>query len=175
MCEYSGKLVAWLDAELTGEEAAKVEVHLGHCDECRKAASVYREISETFLDCYEATTVCAPRKSRFWMVALAGAAAAILVAVVLRPQPAERLIVHLPPALHAPQMAFERPISPAAIPAAPARHAVVRRTVRTPPVALVRTAEVEPMVQVVLPADALFPPGAVPAGFSYIAEVRPRP
>jgi hypothetical protein len=26
-----------------------------------------------------------------------------------------------------------------------------------------------------LPADALFPPGAVPPGFSFIADVRPQP
>ena len=30
----------------------------------------------------------------------------------------------------------------------------------------------EPVVEVALPADALFPPGAVPQGFSFIAEVR---
>ncbi len=27
------------------------------------------------------------------------------------------------------------------------------------------------MVQIAIPADAMFPPGAVPAGFSYITEV----
>jgi hypothetical protein len=32
---------------------------------------------------------------------------------------------------------------------------------------------VEPTVEVALPAAALFPPGAVAPGFSFIADVRP--
>jgi len=36
-------------------------------------------------------------------------------------------------------------------------------------------APAEPTIQVELPAELLFPPGAVPEGFSFIADVRTEP
>jgi hypothetical protein len=86
------------------------------------------------------------------------AAAAILVVILLAPPPAEKLSFHLasPP---------------------PAPIVAVRERVRVPhhavaaPIHRQWMAE-EPTVEVALPADALFPPGAVPEGFSFIAQVR---
>jgi hypothetical protein len=166
MCEYSGRLIAWLDRELPDAEATNVEWHVGHCADCRKTASAYEEVSGAFLACYEAAMVGQPKHSAWTWAALGGvaAAAAILLAVFLalpRPEhlPAPRL------AVHAPVIAFEK--TPPRIVAARGRRIPAPEAVRAPWVA------VEPTVEVELPADALFPPGAVPEGFSFIANVRP--
>jgi anti-sigma factor RsiW len=55
MCEYSGRLIAWLDRELPDQEATNVEWHVGQCAECRKAVSEYEDVSRAFLACYEAS------------------------------------------------------------------------------------------------------------------------
>jgi anti-sigma factor RsiW len=164
MCEYSGRLIAWLDGELPDGEATNVEWHVGQCAECRKAVSEYREVSDAFLACYEGQMKHpAPKPHSWrWVAALAGLAAAIAAIIVLAQPPAEKLAFHPPsPRPPAPEliMASARariPLSRRAIPA-PTRHPW------TPE---------EPVVEVALPADALFPPGAVPEGVSFIADVR---
>jgi len=164
MCENSSKLVAWLDRELPEQEWSGIEMHLARCAECRSAVSAYQEISREFLFCYEAAMVRpAPRRRprRLWIPAVAGLAAAILVAAVLWPRPAQRLSLRLPTPSPAPAMAFVRPVAHVAVHARP-------KPIRT------QWVIVEPSVEVELPAEALFPPGAVPAGVSYIADVRPQ-
>jgi hypothetical protein len=164
MCDFSGKLVAWLDQELTDGEALEVERHVGQCAECALAVSSYREISEAFLNCYAmAPPGKLARNLRRWAaVASAAAAALLLAAVVARPhqQPAPAL----PHALTAPAMAFEK--TPVRIVAVRAHRVPAPKPVRA------QWTAAEPTVEVALPADALFPPGAVPAGFSFIADVR---
>ncbi len=166
MCEYSGRLIAWMDGELPGEEAINVERHVGQCVECRQAVSEYAEVSGAFLAGYEATLVVRPqRKTIRWAVGVVAAAAVILAAILFAQPRAERLPVFVPPPPHAPAVAFEKPPGP-----------MVRvRSRRSPTRTPVRPAwiAVEPSVEVALPADALFPPGAVPQGFSFIADVRP--
>lgn len=165
-CEYAGRLIAWLDRELPEEEASNVEWHIAHCAECRQAAKRYEEIGAAFLDCYEMAMPGTRRRSRPWHLApvLVGAAAALLLAILLRPQPAGQLPLDSPPAPPVPAMALVRAPAPA----------VIVHTKHTPAPRQVWVPE-EPAVEVALPADALFPPGAVPPGFSFIAEVRPQP
>jgi hypothetical protein len=166
MCEYSGRLIAWLDRELGDQEATNVEWHVGQCAECRCAVNAYQQVSGAFLLCYEATmTVKKPRKKPLWALAGVAAAAAILAVFLLTPPRAEKLAAHLPSPPHAPPIAFELPSAP-----------VARvRSLRRPDAVPVRSQwiAIEPTVEVALPADALFPPGAVPAGFSFIADFRP--
>jgi hypothetical protein len=166
MCEYSGRLIAWLDRELGDQEATNVEWHVGQCAECRCAVSAYQQVSGAFLLCYEATmTVKKPRNKARWVLGGVAAAAAVLAAFLLTPPRTEKLVAHIPSPPHAPPMAFERPSAP-----------VARvRSLRRPEPVPVRSQwiAVEPTVVVALPADALFPPGAVPAGFSFIADFRP--
>jgi hypothetical protein len=174
MCEYSGRLVAWLDRELPEEEATNVQWHVGQCAECRKAVSAYEKVSNAFLICYQAAQAAgAPRKPRHWRpfigVAVAGgavaAAATLLLFVLSRPQ-VEQLPVHPLPTVHAPEMAFQRP-------SAPLRAVHTRRAAAPSQARQQRWLVQEPTIEVALPADALFPPGAVPEGFSFIADVRP--
>ena len=167
MCEYSGRLIAWLDQELPNEEATNVQWHVGHCAECRKAVSAYEEVSSAFLVCYQAAMAPRPRRRMEWWVAGGVAVAAAILALILLAQPRlEQLSVPLPLAPHAPAMAFEKSV------ASPEPAVAVRpqREARAP--IHPRWMAQEPVVEVALPADALFPPGAVPQGFSFIAEVR---
>ncbi len=99
MCEYSGRLIAWLDRELPDEEATNVAWHLGQCAECRQAVRAYEEVSGAFLACYEARCAhkAAPDPSRanasVWMMG-GLAAAAVLVALLLVQPRTERLTIH---------------------------------------------------------------------------------
>jgi hypothetical protein len=168
MCEYSGRLIAWLDRELEDQEATNVDWHVGRCAECRCAVSAYQQVSGAFLLCYEATITVKKRSNkRLWALGGVAAAAAILWAFLLAQPRAEKLAAHIPSPPHAPPMAFERPPAPVA------RVRSLRRRDPDPVPVRSRWIAVEPMVEVALPADALFPPGAVPAGFSFIADFRP--
>jgi anti-sigma factor RsiW len=159
MCEYSGRLVAWMDGELPDDEAINVEWHVGRCEACRNAVKAYEEVSRAFLPCYEAGLQVPARRPRHWIPVLIGVAAAMVLGAFLLPRHAESLRLVAPPAVHPPEMAF-RP--------APAAPLLPKPAARRPQVWMVE----QPTVQVALPADELFPPGAIPAGFSFIADVR---
>jgi hypothetical protein len=166
MCEYSGRLIAWMDGELPGEEAAKVEWHVRQCAECRRNVNAYAEVSGAFVACYDAAMAAQPRRTTSrWALGGLAAAAAILAAILLIQPRAEQIAVFVPPPPHAPAMAFEKPPGPMAL--------VRSRPRATHTLVLQPWIAVEPSVEVALPADALFPPGAVPEGFSFIADVRP--
>jgi hypothetical protein len=165
MCEYSGKLIAWLDHELPDEEATNVEWHVARCVECRNAVAAYEEVSRYFLCCHEDVMAARPRPHGWrWVTAWGGvAAAAILVAGVLMRSHVEPLSLRPPTGIQAPEMAFEKSHTP-----------VVRVRPSRPAVALPihqQWSNQDPVIEVVLPADALFPPGAMPSGFSFIADV----
>jgi hypothetical protein len=165
MCEYSGKLIAWLDQELPPEEATNVEWHVNQCAACRKAVDAYQEVSGVFLACYEATMTARPRRNMHLWAWSGVAAAAAIVAVFFMAPPA-----HLAPP-RAEKLSFHPPAPP------PAPILEVRAPVHSRPHALHPPIQrqwvaAEPTIQVALPADALFPPGAVPEGFSFIADVR---
>ena len=176
MCEYSGRLIAWMDQELPDEEATNVAWHLGQCAECRQAVRAYEEVSGAFPGVLRSGLrrqghgFQSPDTASVWMTG-GLAAAALLVALLLLKPRTEQLTIHAPSPPHAPQIAFERPVAPA-----PMLHAYSRRTAAPVPVGSpVRPQWIalEPTVEVALPAEALFPPGAVPPGFSFIADVRP--
>jgi hypothetical protein len=166
MCDYSGRLIAWMDGEALGEEAANIEWHVRQCAKCRQAVNRYAEVSGAFVACYEAAMAAQPRpKTSLWALGGMAAAVAIVAAILLAQPQAERFPVIVPVSPHPPATAFERP--PAPIVRVRSRRSRSRAPVRPPWIAA------EPSVEVALPADALFPPGAVPPGFSFIADVRP--
>ncbi len=163
MCEYSGRLIAWLDRELPDEEATNVEWHLRQCAQCRMAVRSYEEVSGAFLACYEAAIL--PQRRRhpcIWTGSGVAVAAAIAAVLLFAQRPAQQLSIHPPEPPPAPVISFHASVRAPV----PTRH-------RTLPAPVHRQwmAE-EPEVEVALPADALFPPGAVPPGFTFIAEVR---
>ena len=164
MCEFSGRLVAWLDRELPEAEAANVEWHLAGCAACRQAVQSFEEVSRAFLECYERSGSRTTRRLR-WIFGASGAAAAaaILAGILLWPRPVAPLPVFVLPAPHAPAIAFVRGTVAAAQTISRSRQVHAAWT------------PAPPVIEVELPADVLFPPGAVPEGFSFIADVRTEP
>jgi hypothetical protein len=195
MCDFSGKLTAWLDHELSANDAADVERHLQHCPQCCEQIEAYGRVSaafEAYCDAYcDAARASRPRhKLPRWVLTSsgAGAIAAIMAALFLL---APRARVQLSP-VRAPGPAASTAIvsqavqtaeTPEATQPSPAAVKTVRRLERRKGAeqrgygASRRSGQaenwppVEPTVEIAFPADAIFPPGAVPAGVSFTADI----
>ena len=170
MCDCSTKLIAWLDRELEPAEMARVQQHLENCKECRASLVKYEQVSKVFDDyCKVTLTTVADRRSRRWVPILSAAAAILLLAVTaalllrtrVQPLPATPIAIVRPP---------ESPLTseprPAPVNTAHPRRmpAPVRKQKATwlPP---------QPAIEVAIPADSMFPPGAFPEGVNFIADV----
>jgi hypothetical protein len=174
MCEYSGRLVAWLDRELSMDEASSMERHLVVCSECCGYVDAYKKISVA-LDAYceAASTARARRVVPLRTLAVAGAAAAALALFWVWPRTrVEKPIVGpSSPALSAPAIASK---AQGQTEAAPSPIKPIHRRPSVTPAALSARADwspVEPAVQIAIPAEALLPPGAVPEGFNFVADL----
>lgn len=177
MCERSGKLAAFLDCELDDAEMARVEQHVERCADCRKQLSKYQQASNSFnAYCDEVVMAAQARRERpRWIVpVISGAAvtalAAAMVLLFLRPK-AETPSV--PTAIKAaPSMASETAptLEPPPARVTPLR---VHRPQVTPrvPTDAVGWMPAEPAIEIAIPADSMFPPGAIPDGFSFTAYV----
>jgi hypothetical protein len=172
MCDFSGKLIAWLDHELPCDEAAGVEQHVQTCEDCRSSVDSYRQVTgavEAYCDAVMALPAHGgvPR----WAVMLGGAvvvAASLLMA--LSSAHVKQQVVHLPAAV-APTAA-EAPVAkvveptPAPVKTIARRHAAAPRRVQE-----ANWVQSEPAIHIAIPAAAMFPPGAVPEGVNLFAEV----
>jgi Putative zinc-finger len=88
MCDFRGKLIAWMDGELGESDAADVERHVRACGECRERLAVYERASGAFAAYCEATFTARTRPEGVFRQALgtclvAGVAAAAAIAVLL--------------------------------------------------------------------------------------------
>lgn len=175
MCDYSGKLIAWLDHELRDEQMAEVQRHIQECLECRTQVANYQQVSKAFdVYCDAAMAVESLRRQPRWVSVLSAAAvvalAATLAMVMFRPS--------------------VKPTAPA-----PASTAAVARTDIARPIVVPATTQAaskpaprwhtashvraqaanwlppEPAIQIAIPAEAMFPPGAVPEGVNFAADV----
>ncbi len=190
MCDFSGRLIAWLDKELPEGEAAVVERHLKVCMECQSRLVAYQQASRTFDAYCDAEIATERRRSlpRWIPVISAGAAAAVAVAAVFLTFPRGRVPW---PSINSPTAHS----SPAMDPRVGAAQSVV--ALQTPPSAVSRVARVDrryaavparrrsagaapaqvhdvgalPAIEITIPSDAMFPPGAVPEGVSFVADV----
>jgi hypothetical protein len=200
MCDFSGKLIAWMDRELAESEAADLGRHVATCAECRARLAAYECASSAF-NAYCDATFAAETRSKLprWLPA-AGVAAGIAAAAALLMLPRQhvaQLPPRLPPAAEASHIAARTQPPPSAEAARPAYSAAApvtrsqgqyasasparRRGSQgaTPAEAPVQVSQVrnispfpaEPPIQIAIPADAMFPPGAVPPGMSFTAEL----
>lgn len=165
MCDYSGKLVAWMDRELPDSEAADVERHVFACAECQGRVDAYEQVSARFVaycDAVVGQKRPAPFIRRHWISVLSGVAAAAVLSLVFMRASIRQVPIH-------PQLARA---SPAIVVEAPKPVMTVhrRRTVARP-IASASWMLAEPAVQVVIPAEAMFPPGAIPEGVNFIADL----
>ena len=95
MCDFSKKLMAWIDGELPDGESADLERHVSACGECSNLLVSYKGASEAF-DVYCEATFAAEtrRRSSRWLpaaVAAGMAAAAVIVAFSILPHLGHRL------------------------------------------------------------------------------------
>jgi anti-sigma factor RsiW len=183
MCDFSGKLIAWLDHELPPEEAAEVEGHLEVCSECRSGVDAYKRVSGEFdAYCDAAIASSARRGVPSWVPVVLGAGAVAALVTLFLAMPRTRVE---PPALHRPQTVVAASpvivtnVLPASVSTAQRVHrrqAVTRASIRNANIAPVQSQDAnvlpdEPMIQIAIPADEMFPPGAVPEGMHFVADL----
>ena len=167
--------MAWLDRELGNDEMVELERHIGACSECRSRLESYKQASATF-DAYGHAVLSAKTQQKRlpWVPVLTTAAAAAITAtfvlVLLRarveppalPPPAQ---VQAPP----PAMVLENVPAPS-----PAPSETMHRPWTTTPGTPRRTANWQPTeraIQISIPAESMFPPGAVPQGVNFLADL----
>ena len=171
MCDVQAKLVAWLDRELTPDEAGAVQSHVEECHECRRWVATYERVSQTF-DAYCDAVMAAKAPHRaLWVPVLAGAliAATVVGLAFLRTGV-------VPPAVIDPTAAIaSAPVPGPPSVAEPILHkSMIRRRNPTLHIRELATQE-QPMdasIEIAIPADAMFPPGAMPDGVNFIADLR---
>ena len=166
MCEYSSKLILWLDRELPLAEAEAVDHHVTECRECREQADSFRNVSDAFALYIRESSALPARSNRRWLLVPAAIAAAVLVALFLR-TPRQTRNVHTP----IPQRIVQAPAIPqnALVSVAKAPRPRVHRRVAKPAAPWTPG---EPTIQLLIPADSLFPPGALPEGVGFVADFR---
>jgi anti-sigma factor RsiW len=188
MCEFTKKLAAWLDGELPHQDAKAVEHHLGFCEECRVRLEVYRRVSnafEAYCDAYSETVMAyKPRgkRSARVIVGIVAAAAAIAVVFLL----VSFIRVQRPAASgwsaadHA--AAIPEVISPhapktggAAVATSAGLHRPTRRATKASgsraQVQQANWPAVGPTLEIAVPGDAIFAPGAFPDGIGFTVDV----
>ena len=189
MCEYSKRLIAWMDGELSESEAVEVEQHVRACPACGKCFSACEEICHEFAAYYAAFTQTRPivrsRKVFRWVpVAAAVGAFAAMLAIAFMPRSTKQ-VPEVQQVVAASSLVVTAPVAETSAPAsrsAPEDHyppyrqqkaITVGRPSRTTKLESTSAdwAMAEPAIQIVIPAAAMFPPGAVPEGVTYIANV----
>lgn len=201
MCDESRKIVAWLDGELAAAEAEAVQRHVQVCAKCRQESQQFRRIGDGLAQEFDAycnaemafkRAACGvPRGDRAIrlpyglssaaaIVSLGAFVAIIVVLFVLIPRAPTQLRVKIPAVSaivpRAVSVAAATMQSSAAVSAIP----VHARAKKIPPRALTQPKQVqedaswspgEPAIRIAIPADEVFPPGAVPEGFSFAADI----
>jgi anti-sigma factor RsiW len=162
MCDFSEKLVAWIDHELPVDESDDVERHLKTCPECRSRLDAYKEISSAF-DAYCEAAMASNERRRVPRSVLAVAGAAAVLALILV-HPHAR--VTQPPAA----LVVAANSSAVVLEAAPVQMTRVHRRHVVAPVSR-REANWQPAIQITIPAEALLPPGAAPEGINFVADL----
>ena len=171
MCDRQAKLVAWLDGELPGDEAAAIRAHVGECQTCRSRITAYEKVSEDFhLYCNAVFEAGTKPRTLPWIPVLATAAVVIVSFIVYfrtrvaPPRPASAPIVSAQP------VPIPAPVStPGAAPGKAARHKPA------PPPGKPHAPQWEPWetsVEIAIPAESIFAPGAMPEGMRLIGELR---
>lgn len=165
MCDFSGRLVAWMDRELPDDEAADVEQHVRVCTDCRSGVDACEEVSRTLVAyCDAAIAKQTPRRLPRWLPVLASAGAAAVLLLLFQPVSVPEIPVPSRVVDASPAIVLETAPRP------------VKKVHRQPGVAPLKTsnanwAATEPTIRIAIPVEAMFPPGAVPEGITFIADL----
>src|ERR1700693_1139755 len=150
MCDVQAKLVAWLDHELSSDDAADVDRHVKECQECRGLLVTYNQVSESFDVYCDAVVPVKTRRVLRWVPVIAGAVVAAVVIFLALPQ---RRVEQASPGLAATLAPISVPV-----PAPGAAEAILRKKIRrrhaVPPVQQrpVKWQPTETAVQIAIPA-----------------------
>jgi hypothetical protein len=171
MCDLSAKLIAWLDRELPEDEAADLERHLPVCRECQSCVKAYEKVGDA-LDAYcEAVMESKVRRNqRGWVPALLGAAA-VTAAVLLIFSHARVEPPQMRAAATAPQATVALDTLPAPVTPIEIKRARRRRAIAPTQTQDVNWPSAETAIQIAIPAEAILPPGAIPEGFNFLADI----
>jgi Putative zinc-finger len=165
MCKFSSKLIFWLDKELPDAEAAAMDQHVPACRECREQADAFRRVSHSFAIYARAVPPLAASSPRRWWLVPAAIAAAVLAVVLLWTRGTANT-----------RLEARRQETVAPIPVVAPHEAAIAvhrpRVRRRVPKQATAWQPVEPTIQIVIPADALFPPGTFPEGIGFVADLR---
>lgn len=178
MCDFQGKLITWLDNELPENEAVEVERHVQACEECRVERQKYEQVSRTF-DAYCEAVLAAKAHRRVlrWVPAMSGALLAIAATVLFLTSQQHRIEprpVVAPVATAAPVQVLASESVPSPEPTA---HNKIHRRRAVLPVQEPVSAPAakwqppETAVQITIPAETMFAPGAIPEGMNFVAEL----
>ncbi len=170
MCDVSGKLIAWMDGEVAENEAADVERHIRDCSECRSRVEAFRDVSQLVVAYCDAAVEARPsHRLPRGMPALAGAVAvAALLLFTFRPTAVKPIPVIVRAAAAAPFSVLEAAPAPTKVNTkAVHRHRENGTRRNSNP----EWAFANPAFQIVIPADAMFAPGAVPEGTVFRADL----
>jgi hypothetical protein len=187
MCDRSNELVSWLDHELPETEAADVEGHLRDCAECRTCLDAYQRVDQAVgAYCDQVMAKPSDRKLPLWVPVLSGAMAAAVLFLIFRPGHADRLPPHAqgpaaPIAFQAsspaPRHEKPHPWRAATLVARTNRptrpdHAGLPRAAQGPAAGSSLPMSSDATIQIAIPVDTMFAPGALPEGMNVIAELR---
>ena len=166
MCKYSSKLIPWLDDELPLAETEALDGHLAECRECSEQVQSFRNVSKAFAVYIRQAAVVPARSNQRRFLVPAAIAAAVLLAVFFRtPRPISNVHTDIR------QQAAQTPAIPQNAPVLIAKAARPRVHRRIPKLSA-PWMPAEPTIQVLIPADAIFPPGALPEGVGFVADLR---
>jgi anti-sigma factor RsiW len=176
-------LIAWLDGELPLEEAAVVEQHVAGCAACRAHVSAYRRVSADLAAYFGTAPEPAARPAgRTWLPVAAVAAVAAAIGIVVwiaatherieMTSNASRPVVAVPE--HVGAVRLDAPAAPHGVSASVSPHGVAKtKPMRSQEVVrpVDRAQASEPEIEILVPADAVFPPGAMPPGIQFRANI----
>jgi anti-sigma factor RsiW len=184
MCDFLGNWIAWLDGELPPEEAERARQHLEGCSECRNRVDTYKQVTLSFdAFCDERMTLSSRLGARSWwpVISAVGAAAAVVALIMVTSRarvrhtelPPQRAVVSVSPAASvksplAPAHRVERAHrGPSAAAPAQFRDANARPARDENASAL----PYEPVIEISILAEEMYPPGAVPPGMGFAADL----
>ena len=173
MCEFQAKLIAFLDRELPLEEVAGVERHIEGCEECRNRLAGYELVNEIF-DAYCDAVMAAKtrRPIPHWVPVLASAAVAAVVLFLAFPEKRLKPPPVLTPAITTVSVPDPMPaLAPPAPEPAPRKKMHSRHAVPAAQEPALKWRPTETAVEIAIPAEAMFPPGAMPKGLNFVAEL----
>jgi anti-sigma factor RsiW len=178
MCDFSNKLIAWRDGELPDDEAAAIEQHVRVCSECHNRLDAYQKVSgmvDTYCDALLASKARASAKPT-WTPVL-GTAASIAVLLMLfahgraERTPRGKPAVAVPAAPSVVEVASGTEAAPTPVSRQVRSHSIVANARAQEAHRDANWQPSEPAIQIAIPGEAIFPPGALPPGVDFIADV----